>query len=226
MSVALALLALSVPSTLGRGAAAQGPGATRVEGVAAAIGGGTGEAAEMILQSDVELRARMLLLGRDLDQALAGELPRGLLAASLRELIGERLIAREAERVQITRPTTSSLAEERQRMLAAAGGGQRVAALLARLGASQSELDVTVQRRALVGAFLRANLEGTTVISEREVDAHIAQDAALFAGRSPVLVRAEVRANLARLALARNIERWVRVLRARVQVRIYAPFEG
>jgi len=226
MRVVLALLALSGPSTVVREAQAQSPGATRVEGVAAAIGGGTGEAAEMILHSDVELRARMLLLGRDRDQALAGELPRGLLAASLRELIGERLIAREAERVQITRPTASSLAEERQRMLAAAGGGERVAALLARLGASQSELDVTVQRRALVGAFLRANLEGTTVISEREVDARIAQDAARFAGRSPVLVRAEVRANLARLALARNIERWVRVLRARVQVRIYAPFEG
>jgi hypothetical protein len=64
------------------------------------------------------------------------------------------------------------------------------------------------------------------VISEREVDARIAQDAARFAGRSPELVRAEVRANLARLALARNIERWVRVLRARVHVRIYAPFEG
>lgn len=222
----LLLLAHGLPSAFVCSALAQSAGATRVEGVAAAIGGGTGETAEMILHSDVELRARMLLLGRDREQALAGELPRGLLAASLRELIGERLIAREAERVQITRPTAASLAEERQRMLAAAGGVERVTALLSRLGARSSELDATVQRRALVGAFLRANLEGTTVISEREVDERVAQDAARFAGRDPALVRAEVRAGLARLALARNIERWVRVLRARVQVRIYPPFEG
>lgn len=199
--------------------------ATRVEGVAAAIGGTAGEPADVILQSDVELRARMLLLGRDERAALYAELPTGLLSAALRELIGEKLIAREAERVQITRPTTAVIGQERQRLIALAGGDERVQELLAMFGASASEIDVMAERRALVGAFLRANLEGTTLITDREIDAQIARERGRFAGQDLVTMRAQVRAMLARATLARNIERWVRVLRARVPVRIYAAFE-
>jgi hypothetical protein len=207
-------------------ARAQVPVATRVDGVAAAIGGTGGETADIILQSDVELRARLLLLGRDEDSALHLELPTGLLSAALRELIGEKLIAREAERVQITRPTQALVAQEKGRLVASAGGADRVAGLLASLGASPSELDRMAERRALVGAFLRANLEGTTLITEREIDAQIARDRGQYAGQNPVTARAQVRAILARATLARNIERWVRVLRARVPVRIYASFES
>jgi hypothetical protein len=200
--------------------------ATRVDGVAAAIGGRAGESADVILQSDVELRARLLLLGRGPDQALHLELPQGLLSAALRELIGEKLIAREAERVQITRPTLAMVAQEKQRLLASAGGAPAVQALLRAVGASPAELDGMAERRAIVGAFLRANLEGTTLITEREIDAQIAQDRERYAGVNPATVRAQVRAMLARATLARNIERWVRVLRARVPVRIYAAFES
>jgi hypothetical protein len=199
--------------------------ATRVEGVAAAIGGAAGEPADVILQSDVELRARLLLLGRDERSALYLELPSGLLSAALRELIGEKLIAREAERVQITRPTPGMVAQERQRLVAAAGGSERVQTLLATLGASPAEIDQMAERRALVGAFLRANLEGTTVITDREIDAQIARERGRYTGQDLAALRSQVRAVLARATLARNIERWVRVLRARVPVRIYAAFE-
>jgi len=221
----IGLIALALMLTSSR-AAAQAALATRIEGVAAAIGGTAGESADVILQSDVELRARMLLLGRDRDQALLGELASGLLAAAMRELIGEKLISREAERVQITRPTQTMVQQEKQRLLSSAGGAERVWSLLERLGASPAELDSMAERRALVGAFLRANLEGTTVITDREVEEHIARDPARYAGRNPASLRAEVRALLARASLARNIERWVRVLRARVPVRIYAGFES
>ncbi|HKU42958.1 MAG TPA: hypothetical protein VJR89_32585 [Polyangiales bacterium] len=207
-------------------AAGAGAQATRVEGVAAAIGGTSSESADVILQSDVELRARMLLLGRDRDSALHGELPSGLLSAALRELIGERLIAREAERVQITRPTQTLVAQEKQRLLASAGGAERVWSLLDRLGASPAELDSMAERRALVGAFLRANLESTSAVTEREIDESIARERERWAGRDPASVREEVRAQLSRASLARNIDRCVRVLRARVPVRIYAAFES
>jgi hypothetical protein len=205
---------------------AQIPVATRVDGVAAAIGGTRGESADVILQSDVELRARLLLLGRDEDSALHLELPTGLLSAALRELIGEKLIAREAERVQIMRPTQAMVAQEKLRLVASAGGPDRVQRLLAALGASPAELDGMADRRAIVGAFLRANLEGTTLITEREIDQQLAKDRGQYADQNPVTVRAQVRAILARATLARNIERWVRVLRARVPVRIYASFES
>jgi hypothetical protein len=82
------------------------------------------------------------------------------------------------------------------------------------------------ERRALVGAFLRANLEGTTLITDREIDAQIARERGRFTGQDLIAMRAQVRAMLARATLARNIERWVRVLRARVPVRIYAAFES
>jgi hypothetical protein len=157
---------------------------------------------------------------------LHGELPSGLLSAALRELIGERLIAREAERVQITRPTQSMVQQEKQRLLSSAGGVDRVWALLDRLGASPVELDGMAERRALVGAFLRANLEGTGVITEREIEEQLARDRARYAGRDAEGARAAVRSMLQRQSLARNIERWVRVLRARVPVRIYAAFES
>ncbi|HET6336558.1 MAG TPA: hypothetical protein VFG30_25215 [Polyangiales bacterium] len=217
---------LLICASLAGSARAQIPVATRVDGVAAAIGGTAGESADVILQSDVELRARLLLLGRDEKSALHLELPTGLLSAALRELIGEKLIAREAERVQITRPTQAMVAQEKQRLVASAGGPDRVQRLLASLGAGPAELDGMAERRALVGAFLRANLEGTTLITEREIDQQIARDGAQYAGQNPVTVRAQVRTILARATLARNIERWVRVLRARVPVRIYASFES
>lgn len=210
---------------MGAQAIAAASAAIRVEGVAAAIGGTATERADVILLSDVELRARLALLGRDPEQALHRELPRGLLSAALRELIGEHLIAREAERVQIAQPTAAGVAEERLRTLISAGGLERVTALLEQLGASASELDASAERRALVGAFLRANLEGTTVITDREIDEGIASGGVRYAGVPPQVARAEVRAQLSRAALGRNIERWVRVLRARVPVRIYAAFE-
>lgn len=213
-------------SSAGAQASSASSAATRVEGVAAAIGGTATERAEVILLSDVELRARMWLLGRDPEQALHRELPRGLLSAALRELIGEHLIAREAERVQVSRPTAAGVAEERLRTLISAGGVERVSALLARLGASSSELDASAERRALVGAFLRANLEGTTVITDREIDQGLASGGVRYAGVPSHVARAEVRAALSRAALGRNIERWVRVLRSRVSVRVYAAFEA
>jgi hypothetical protein len=200
--------------------------ATRVDGVAAAIGGTATERADVILLSDVELRARMALLGRDPEQALRRELPTGLLSAALRELIGEHLIAREAERVQVAQPTAAGVAEERLRTLISAGGIERVTELLQQMGANASELDASAQRRALVGAFLRANLEGTTVITDREIDEGLASGGVRYAGVPTQAARAEVRAQLSRAALGRNIERWVRVLRARVPVRIYAAFEA
>jgi hypothetical protein len=216
------MLALSARAAAQPGRA----GETRVDGVAAAIGGSAGESSDVILQSDVELRARMLLLGRDMDAALHGELPSSLLAAALRELIGEKLIAREAERVQITRPTQTMVQQEKQRLLMSAGGVDRVFRLLSQVGASPAELDAMAERRALVGAFLRANLEGTNVVTEREIEQYISEHPERSEGRDPMSVRAEVRAQLARASLARNIERWVRVLRARVPVRIYAAFDG
>jgi hypothetical protein len=204
--------------------------ASSLDGLAAVLGGGTAlEPVRTILRSDVELRARLSLMGRNSDRALFGELPRGLLQATLLELIGENLIALEAERVQITPPGAADISRELGEIEREAGGRQSVAQLLGWVEASRLELDAVAERRALIGAFLRANLEGVTVVTEAEVDTRLRDDAERYAGagqQSREAVRAAVRAVLAKEALTRHIEHWVRVLRARTRVRVFAVYDS
>lgn len=228
-----AFYALSMWLSLGVAAArAQPGGLLRVDGLAAWIGGsGTGDAAELILRSDVELRARMALSSQGARSAYAddaalsqGELPASLLAATLSELIGEALIAREAERVQIALPTSAEIQREKQRLVLMIGGRERLGALLLRVGADEREVDAIARRRAVAAAFLSANLEGVMVVTDGEIEQRYRAEAQSFAGRDPADARELIRARLAREALARNIERWVRVLRARTPVRVVASF--
>jgi hypothetical protein len=199
----------------------------RLDGVAAVLGGSEpGDPARTILRSDVELRARLSLLGRDPERGLFGELPGSLLNATLEELLGEQLIAAEAERVQIALPRAAEVAREKQAMEREAGGHRVVAQLLGRLDASARELEDLARRRALISAFLRANLEGVGMVTEGEIDQHLRVEAARYAGVEPAQARAIVRASIAKAALTRTVERWVRVLRARTRVRIFSVFEA
>ncbi|HEX4353876.1 MAG TPA: hypothetical protein VHZ95_13200, partial [Polyangiales bacterium] len=210
----------------------------RVDGIAAIVGGAeANEGQRTILRSDVELRARLSLLGHDVTHALLGELPASLLAATLDELLGEQLIATEAERVEIAKPSPNEIARERRNIEHEAGGRRAVLQLLGRLDATESELDTMAARRALISAFLRANLEGVTVVTENEIDARLRGEGArtspppsaageAAASPSAIETRDEARAAIAKEALTRNVERWVRVLRARTRVRVLANFEA
>ncbi|MET0385606.1 MAG: hypothetical protein ABW321_06590 [Polyangiales bacterium] len=200
---------------------------TTVDGLAAVLGGADPlEPTRTILQSDVELRARISLLGLGNERALFGELPRSLLRATLDELIGEHLIAIEAERVKITPPSPVDVQRELIEVEREAGGQHWLARLTSWLGATDSELTQLAERRALIGAFLRANLEGVSVVTDAEVDARLRDDWASYIAESPESARVTVRAILAKDALRRTIEHWVRVLRARTRVRVFAAYEA
>jgi hypothetical protein len=203
----------------------------RADGLAASIGGGSGEEAEVILRSDVDLRARMSLAGQgartaSADQAALSTPPASLLEATLNELVGEALIAREAQRVQVAMPSSADIQHEKQRLVLMVGGRARLDALLQSAGADESEIDAIAKRRAITAAFLSANLEGAMVVTDGEIEQRYHAEAASFAGIEPAQARELIRARLAREALARNIERWVRVLRARTNVRIVASFKA
>jgi hypothetical protein len=211
--------------------AAQGPNlvefgeATLVDGLAAVLGGADPlDPPRPILRSDVELRARLALLGRDAERALYATLPSALLQATLDELIGQHLIAIEAERVQIPAPRPADIARELENLEREAGGPAALSRLLSHLDATRQDLESMALRRALVSAFLRANLEGVTVVTEPEVEDRLRAEPDRFVSETPEGARAEVRALLAREALARNIEHWVRVLRARTRVRVFAAY--
>jgi hypothetical protein len=204
----------------------QGPQpGVRLDGIAAVVGANApGPGTDVILQSDVELRARLSLAATLADPGALDPLPSSLLRATLAQLIGEHLIAREAQRVQTAAPASSSVERERKRLVRGAGGDDRVQRLLYALGASEDELDVIAQRRAQVGAFLSANLEGVTIVTERELERAYADAGADLAGRSKQQAFTELRARLSKQALDRTIERWVTVLSARTAVRRYVQY--
>jgi hypothetical protein len=97
-------------------------------------------------------------------------------------------------------------------------------ALLAELSASADELDAIARRRALVGAFLSANLEGVTVVTDAEVERAYAEERGAPEGPDREAALTELRARLAREALDRTIERWVAVLRSRTPVRVHVSY--
>jgi hypothetical protein len=75
-----------------------------------------------------------------------------------------------------------------------------------------------------VDAFLRANLEGGTVVSDSQVEERHASGEHPFADRPLEEVREPLRAWLAQSALERDVARWIEVLRSRTAVRIVVRF--
>lgn len=219
LTASLALtLALASP------ASAQRP--RRVEGVAAFVGGtAPGSGTVAILRSDVTLHARLALAGQT-SRLPTGPLPDALLAAALEEIIGEVLIAREADRLRAARPSDGEIAEERARIETRAGGAERLTAILRAAGATSEEVDAIARRRAYVDAFLRANLEGSTVISDAQVDRVYDSEEHPFARRPREEVREVLRAWIAAQVLQRDVRRWIEVLRSRTTVRVIAEWEA
>ncbi|MCA9529644.1 MAG: hypothetical protein KC543_05875 [Myxococcales bacterium] len=193
------------------------------EGLVALVGGRTpGPGVEQILLSDVERRARIHLAGRaGAETAARAPLSAGLLHAAFEELLGEALIAHEAQRVQIGAATADDLAQARARLEETAGGAEALATLTRALGVAQAELDATVQRRAQVAAFLRANLEGTDAVTEAQIEAAYASGDHPFIGQTLDEAREALRVWLAHRAVQHAVERWVKALRARTPVRIW-----
>jgi len=223
---ARAALALAVAlASLGAVAAAQPRGPrTRVEGVAAWVGGAArGSGATPILRSDVELRARMAIAGQT-GRVARVRLPDGLMAATLRQLIGEVLIEREADRLRAEAPSDEAIERARVRLAEESGGEAVLGQLTEVLGVDAREIEVVARRRAYVNAFLRANLEGNTVVSDSQVERAFEAGDHPFVGRELDEVREVMRVWLARQVYDRDVARWIEVLRDRARVRVLADW--
>lgn len=222
----LALLLIATVAAVSP-AAAQADGASHVfDGVAAVIGGSSaGPDVDVILRSDVELRARMLLSG-ERGRVVEDPIPGYWLAQALEQMIGESLIAREAERVRIATPTLADQRAERMHIEQLSGGAQPLATLMALMRVSQAELDQIVKRRALVAVFLTANLDRVTVITDAEIERAYEAAHSQLGGRSLDEVRELLRAQLAREAMQSTVAQWVTTLRTRTTVRVVADYLG
>lgn len=194
----------------------------RADGLAALVGGSVpGPRVDIILRSDVELRARIRLSGQANGPLPTGPLPQSLFEASLIEIVGEYLIAREAARLRIPIPTTAKVTEEKRRIEQSAGGRERLHSLLQTLLVSQDEIEEIAKRRALVAAFLSLNLADVNIISDAQIDKAVQRrdDTAMRGGKSET--NEQLRAHLARDEIDQTVARWIKVLRARTPVYIF-----
>lgn len=214
---AIALVATALIATSARAQDALGLPA---EALVAVVGAETpSEGTDEVLLSDVELRARLELRGAG-HAVSRDRLDLDLYAATLEEIVGELLVAREARRLAQPEPEPGAVREQRDRLVLSVGGEAAMSALLREAGADPSEIDVIAARRAVVEAFFRANLEGNTSISDAEVATRYAAGEHPFGDRPLEDVREALRAWLAMGALRRDVARWLDVLRDRSVVRI------
>jgi hypothetical protein len=197
-----------------------------VDGVAAVIGGSSaGPDVDVILRSDVELRARILLSG-ERGRLVEGAISGYWLAQALEQMVGEALIAREAERVRVATPTEIDQRAERTHLEELAGGSQMLATVMALMRVSQAELTEMVRRRALVAVFLTANLDRVTVITDAEIERAYEHAKDQLGGRSLDETREMIRVQLAREAMQSTVAQWVASLRARTTVNVVADYLG
>ncbi|MGF1465686.1 MAG: hypothetical protein ACFCGT_06100 [Sandaracinaceae bacterium] len=214
LTALVALVATSAPAQLPQ----------RVEGVAAVVGADAPvRTAAVILRSDVDLRARLLLAGRE-PEVRRGPVPPAVLRATLDQLITEALIAREADRQRAPAPTPVDIAAQRARLVAQAGGPDRLREVLAVLGADMDEVEEVARRLAYVGAFLASTLEGALTVTEAQVQAAYDADPERFGGRPLAEVREGIRRELRQSRREQELARWVDALRARTLVRRLAPW--
>ena len=219
----LLLLASASPTFAAEGELVQLGQPLRVEGVAGFVGGqAPGTGVQVILRSDVELRARLSLLSGGAASALSAPLSRELLQATLSELLGDGLIAIEATRLGLSAPSAREVQEQRARL--ALAGETMVTELLDALGVPLEELDTIAEQRARVGAFLAVNLEGTIDVSESELVRAFETEDHPFQGLAYAEERLRFAAWLNQKRLNEAVGRWVLSLKERIPHRIVARF--
>lgn len=221
------LWVVSLSSILTSTYPAQAQSPVLVEGLAAVVGQGNNRMP--ILRSDVEFRSRLYLT--QAGKPAGAPIPEKLWVGALEELIGEALVAYEASRVRLDDVQKSQIAAEYQQLYSLAGGKPRFYKVTQYLKVSEEEIKQVAKRRALVGNFLRTNLEGVMSVTDNDIrkyyetGKHPWADEPLPAPlreRDFEEVRDTIRVILSKFATTHAVRQWVQILERRTTVQKFA----
>ena len=197
---------------------------TAVDDVAAAVEiEGDDRPPIFVLRSEVDLAMRFELAARGQRIPPAGQLA-AVSRSMLEQVIGERLLEREAARALDPEPTTDALEEEHTQLASRVAPAGGINGLIRSGGFGPGDFDKFVRRRLIVGQFLERHLLRSVEPTRAELRAAYDEEriAPYRAQNVPFQsVRADIRAVLIREGYARAIQAYLRSIGSRARVRLW-----
>lgn len=181
------------------------------------------------LASDMVLLTRLELLVRGAPDALHVNIDPVTREGYLEQLLGETVVAREAERAGEADAVSTIMDEERTRLMVRMPESAGLSELLSATGSSVTDFDRLVRRRALALRYLLARQP--RLLEPAEPDLHTAYEGPRFrelreSGVSFTAARARVREDLLRRNLPAALRMYLRALGSRARVRVYSRAGG
>ncbi len=174
-----------------------------------------------VYASELRVSVRSILASSGFPGALGAEVHESVTGSVLNDLLGEKLLEREARRSDDPIPDAREVLAGVDRFFAQLGGNTAEDFLRA-TAAGRATVEQSVRRRLAVTAYLRAHQARLLEPSDSEVRA--AFDAGRFApyrneGTRFTQVRDEIRERLAAAAMPRAVRSILRAMGARVRIR-------
>ena len=194
------------------------PSAEELDRVVAVVRSRAADEPHVLTLSRVEEETRIALVGRGAALAATQPLDAAALRAGLDWLVDQTLLAEEAARLRVfdVDAEVSRAELERFRARFASPGAYR--AFLARLDATEAEVEAVLRRTLRVASYVASRVSLAAQVSEQDVTARLEQaEVGAVAGD-----RDAARARLAAERVRAETEVLLRELRARAEVRILA----
>jgi parvulin-like peptidyl-prolyl isomerase len=145
----------------------------------------------------------------------------------VQELIDRTLLLHDARRFEIEKPTPAELAAARAELAKRIGGDERLAAVRAELGLSESDLDRLVAEQLLVRRLVEQRIEFFVFVSPTEVDEVYAAEAESerFATLAPEAAKRQIEQRLFEAKVREKQRSYLARLRTRSSIQLN-PFSA
>lgn len=224
---ALALLLLAAPLALApRSASAEPRPADSVVAVLSSSRGGEARGRTIITLSDLELEARIAIIGRGGSGAAQGALPAETLAATLEWLLAQQLLFVEAEQLAVSAVEGAEVAEAVARFREKAGGADAYRDFLVQQELTELELARILRRGLAVSRYLDSRFKLAVAVSDEELQRGWEARREELGGRSLDDVRPAVRVLVEKEKREELVAALIADVRSRAEVRILHDLGG